>query len=800
MTNKLITEMKKKSPRNLPKRKADIPNIDDERKYKILRDSLPMDKIEEWHINEYTKLWQCSKMPNIANTRIDPKLGSITRAHSLSSLKYRYMYNTMDMIIIVMKLYDHDIRKETNYGTLFCELMSDMPALKRNMIKPNQVINNVVFSFYSASPSYVSCDGEYRSRFSLWESFISTRSENMDIWEDLEEYVKRIRMRRNWSIYTTYFYPKMEQELKNSEVEYAIKSEFIPLNVLTISWFHTIFDEMLDITKMHVNPDYKTIMLGAKDDDIAFVKLLIQKYGAERIETFRSNISHRINNFHNNSSYMQCGYKMIPLNIKEVQDPLRLRYKPWREFFISNKTNEIVLNNISPGFSIINDWFYIKNSRKGLFDNKSQYDRLKHSELARDILHILYEAQRGTYFATENLRTVNKTSSGIKRWISSKFKRLSEKIDDPINYSIEEIIMSEVTLAFTNEYVGRTVADSLLLLQKSKHYDSMLGHPFKPSGYDYFVKYIFEICYSLYCVNSKIGVIHGDLHLNNATIGAMYYQTADVMANKNKKNKVLYVLDDEHQYIFPNNCYFGALIDFSRGIINPNTYDVLRDQSLPLSYQLVDNEQKFRQTEISSLLNLYIQMFPNKMRQQEELIVLFKNNFDAVFRLLTCIDLYMFTIRLSRFLRQSDILNIQKNVMLIESINRMAEKFITVDMNHLINDPDGYGNKIMNEEWPILSIIKKIFYEYLDGNIYGNNLGVITDVYIYNNEMKYSLSHYDRFPDWMKYAKYNDNGNLININEVETARKRIRNEHEQITRNNLEMVNYIAKRHIQKLA
>lgn len=193
-------------------------------------------------------------------------------------------------------------------------------------------------------------------------------------------------------------------------------------------------------------------------------------------------------------------------------------------------------------------------------------------------------------------------------------------------------------------------------------------------------------------------------------------------------------------------------------------------------------------------------MFPNKMRQQEELIVLFKNNFDAVFRLLTCIDLYMFTIRLSRFLRQSDILNIQKNVMLIESINRMAEKFITVDMNHLINDPDGYGNKIMNEEWPILSIIKKIFYEYLDGNIYGNNLGVITDVYIYNNEMKYSLSHYDRFPDWMKYAKYNDNGNLININEVETARKRIRNEHEQITRNNLEMVNYIAKRHIQKLA
>ena len=63
-------------------------------------------------------------------------------------------------------------------------------------------------------------------------------------------------------------------------------------------------------------------------------------------------------------------------NLKEIQDPLKLRYNSWREYLVSNVCNNLVINCISPSFSIILDWFYIKNSKKGLYDNKTQFDKI----------------------------------------------------------------------------------------------------------------------------------------------------------------------------------------------------------------------------------------------------------------------------------------------------------------------------------------------------------------------------------------------------------------------------------------
>lgn len=775
---------------------------EDTEKIWAIKAKTPIDQSIIWYRDEYKKQWECEKLPRLAATKVEDQYGSVLRMYNISSMKYKFNYNTMDMIVVVMKLYDYSSRKETNYGTLFCELMDDITPMRKLLILNKAIHGNVAFTYYSASPSYISCDGEYRSRFSKFNSLLTAKERHSNIWHEIEEYVQRIRIRRQWSLYTRYFYPKLEQEARNNEVEFAVKNEFVPITILAISWFHTIFDEMLNITKTHINNAYKIIFLKEKETDILFLQALIKKYGNVKIEQFRADISHTSNNFHNQSNlYMQCGYKMIPLNIKEVQDPLRIRYKPWREYFISNKLNDLVVNSIAPNFPIILDWFYIKNSRKGLYDNKSQYDRMKHSELAKDILHILYEAQRGTYFAAENIKSMSKNSGQIKKWISGKFKKLSEKIDNPIEYSIEDIIMSEVTLAFASEYVGRTVADSVTLIQKSKVYNSMLGYPFKPIGFDYFAKYMFEICYGLFCANSKFGLMHGDFHLNNATIGALYYPSATIMANKDKKYKVAYVIDDQHQYIFPNNGYFANIIDFSRGIIDPSRFEELKDISLPATYQLVNNEKRFRHGEMNALLNLYTQMFPNKLRQKEELVVLFKNNFDAVFKLLTCIDLYMFSIRLSRILKQADIKINPAVTSLVEKINRLAEGYIATDMNHLINETATYGEKIANGDWPIFTIIKKCFPDYIDGKKF-KTMGVITDMYIYKNKMKYSLAKYETFPEIIKTVKYYDPKNkkkIIEITEVKQRRKENRTEYERQKTQNLSMVNYIAKRHSEKL-
>jgi hypothetical protein len=550
------------------------------------------------------------------------------------------------------------------------------------------------------------------------------------------------------------------------------------------------------MSKSHINKEYTEIFLNYKEEDVEFMKVMITKYSSKVLESFKANVSHTTTRFYDEYNYMQCGYKMIPLNVKELHDPMKLRYRPWREYFISAKCNDLIINSVSPSFAIILDWFYIKNSTKGLYDNKSQYDRMKNSELAKNILRSLYEAQRGTYFAAEDIININKSGKQIKQWINNKFRKLNDKISKTIDYSIEEIIMSDVTLAFASEFVGRTFADSFKLLNNNKKFNKALGYPLNINGYNMFAKYIFDICYGLLCANKRLGVIHGDLHLNNATIGQLYYLDTASVTNINYTNKTVYVINDDFQYVFPNNGYYASIIDFSRGIINPTFVDKFRDTSLPRTQELITNLSEFRNGEVQNLLNLYIQLFPNKERQRDELVVLFKNNFDAVFKLLTCIDIYMFTIRLIRMLGRKESTINKKAMKLLDNINRLAESYIATDMNHLFNETEIYREKIIDSEYPIQTIIKKCFSEFNDGKEY-KSIGVVTDVYILDNPLTYSVDRYQNFPEIIKHVKYTDDeGEEKSVKIVSEKRKANRKEYEKQKTKNLDIVNFIARRNI----
>ena len=57
---------------------------------------------------------------------------------------------------------------------------------------------------------------------------------------------------------------------------------------------------------------------------------------------------------------ISLGQKISPLNILEVQNPFNIRYKPWREFLISEKVQDLIINGICKGFPFIGDYYYIK--------------------------------------------------------------------------------------------------------------------------------------------------------------------------------------------------------------------------------------------------------------------------------------------------------------------------------------------------------------------------------------------------------------------------------------------------------
>jgi hypothetical protein len=757
------------------------------------------EQIDKWHEKHFTKKWAFpSLLPSVEKLKFDAK-DSVMRSHGWSVCKYLFNYNTMDQIVIVVKIVNYNTNQEANIGVLFSELYSGMTTTRRKFVTKEHRHDDVVFTFYSITPSYVSCDGEYRSSFNMYRNLYRSKKLFPVIWNDLEEKIRRIMSRRNWSIHTNYFYPKLEQERKNFSVEAAVKNSMLPFSLMVISWFQYIYSLTLGVAEININEAFKDIFLEHKDSDIQFVQWLITRHGGEKLTKFFRQSSRSYASFHGTELSIHCGYKMIPLNIKEVQDPLNPIYKPWREYYISAKLGDLSVNCVAPNFPLILDWFYIKGSRKGLYDNKSQYDRMRHSEAAKDILHTLYEAQRNTYFADMSGNEIS-VKNAKKKWTSGKFRKLNDLMNNAINYTKRDIIMSEVTLAFVSEYVGRTFMNAVVLASESKIYRELIGDPFSPGklNSDYFHKYVFEVCYGLLSANYKLGVIHGDLHLGNATIGELYH----VPDNKDGKKKVLYVIDDKFQYLFPNRGYFANIIDFSRGIIDPSRKELIKDLSLPPTFEQIkaENEHSFDLREREDLMNLYLRILPSKAKQKEELAVLFKNHFRAVFKLLTCLDLYMFSIRLWRVLSAAD-RNVPANCLaLVEKINKDSEFYITAEMSRFISDPAKRGPEIANGEYPILTIIKKHFTAFNGGEKYGKNIGEINDVYILENVLEHSLVKYDMFPDYIREYGWIDKDGKEQINKVyQENRKKTRTEFEQQKKDNLFMMRYIAKRHVDKL-
>jgi hypothetical protein len=210
---------------------------------------------------------------------------------------------------------------------------------------------------------------------------------------------------------------------------------------------------------------------------------------------------------------------------------------------------------------------------------------------------------------------------------------------------------------------------------------------------------------------------------------------------------------------------------------------------MPNNYKLINDYDAFAINEGISLLNIYLQLFPAKQKKKQELMLLFKTQHQAVFKLLTCIDLYMFVFRMIALISQNAKVN-KNNLALLEKIFKLAESFITEEMNHLITD-ETYSKKILDDPYPIEQIIKKCFIDYIAEP--KDTKYVINDYYNYNNQLKDSLDTYETFPKWLK-----DKFNSANAkqHEYEKGRKDIRHEYEKNKKLQLEHIKFLAQKNI----
>lgn len=722
--------------------------------------SVPFDKVYKYIQKQYEEL---DMIPKTSNTTkyVD---GMMKRLMNISTIKAYYEINSTGINIIVFKLNDSATMQETNYGFLFAFDFDVIPDdIKRSLYiqRYDYVKDKYAFMHFSFSYSYNSADGEYRNRLVRWNEIMDSRSTYREIWDDIEQHILNVQEARGWSYHPQVFPSNFVKANSDSlsKLSYIVKNESYPLMFLAATWFLAMWDYIHKITDFHMNKAFHEIMYAYVDEDVKFFNNIAKKHGSN-IDLFRTSITtHQDRLFvENMRRRLQIGFKIIPIGLSESNHPFDMRYKSWREYMINNAISDLVINLITPGIPLHGSYYIVQNTRKGFYDNPSQYSKIQYSELTKEIIANLINAKKAVQFAV-NINNIKKQAKKVVENIISastdtatqktkidpiehRFRHLDNSIDDTIQYASNEIIMSDMSLMMVSENIGRTIASTLQVIETNKQYNKEIGDPLE--NLTYLHKYLFEIYYTLLSVNKHFGLIHADLHLNNATIGQLYQTTV-------KDACVTYTITDK-TFTFPNNSYFGGVIDFSHGIIHVDYYKKFTHKgfdSAPLSHDINAMTAYDKQ----HLLSVYLRNI-NMSNYREEISVVMKSNYDAFFKIMTMIDVYMFTSRLSNVTKKSNIKT------WLEKIVKYAEMVLTNQMLDLIKGT-------ITAEWPIERMLFEFFSDYLTDSKF-----TVIDSYKLDNNLHFSATLSTMLPDGIKSVKYEDtHGKIVDVKTITEIRK-----------------------------
>lgn len=719
-------------------------------------------KYYKWYEKTYSDIIGLDKLKKYA---IDNSIGwlikacdnfiylysSIWRFETMSNLKFLSIPMKTEYIFTIFKISrpTDDINYTTSYAIMY------------SIYNEKEIDHQYV----SISPTYKSADGEYRHRFIPVKQLLDHKTKYSNLYDDVESMILEQANNGDVSFQTNTFYPKYIKT-KNDYNKIVKKfdtsidrNRFVPIFYAAV-WFLEFNRFIRKRSENHIADgfhaamfDYFPQQVGGKHNsdekrDENSYDLDIWNKHKDFLDTpteagdFYHMLFNIIPNPNQKTLVSECGQKLIPMTIYDVEAIQDIRLPPWREMYITSLASDLVINGITPGIPIMNDWFFIQSTNKDMFDNKINHMKIDHSIIAMDIVHQLESSRKNTYV----IDPINKDEI----FISYNMEGLSQAIDIPMDYAEHVIIMSNYTLCSLEEHLGRTVAD-IPHLMMYESYQRPMGPMFK--DYRFFAKYMFEFIYNLWCLNSKLGVIHGDLHLNNATI---FHKTSTIAMDTGKIKvndpyKIIGVGDN--WYIFPHRGRHSALIDFSRAFIwNPN----LDKDFEPHQITNIKNNHKLR---IIQTLERDLPDFTSSRKALIELAL--ERDFDSVYCVFKAIDVYKFMKGMS-ILIERDILNNKKHLKayadktvlekqilpLLTNLVNAAYDFITKHIELIINNNPNQSLQIPE---PNL-LFFRFFEEFKITNFQTPvvDIGLI-DIFRDQNELKYNVRNYDNFPPMVRF-------------------------------------------------
>ena len=555
--------------------------------------------------------------------------------------------------------------------------------------------NNVVNQYIITSNSLISKDGEYKHRLIKFDK-INIENKLLDKYYDY--FIKELK-NKEFDLFCDVFNIKNKKIKKKYLNKLNNKQLFI--KVYLISWLVEMYNIYTKNQPININELYNNVMFSNKDIEI------FKKYHTNDIRTI-------IKEFicFDSEYKIEIGQKLIPFNYIQLKEYNNIIHFQWKELLINRIITNLIYNSNSTCFSIFIDWFLIQNSNKNLYDNVEIYKKILYSDKIKEILNYLYLAKNNLI----ELKSFNER----EKLINSLLMKLKKIIKD----SESGILMSNISLCYFSEYSGKTIYDYLYKLANDNKEKCNIGNLY--TDYNIFSKYLFEIIYSLYCLNLK-GIIHGDLHLNNITINSSQELCNNTniiydLNNNYNENILDYILNYQSNIEFKSknnyldNCYifkhygsYPCIIDFSRSflLVNIIDEDIIEKEKNKIRNNFIKTEKK-------RIINELNKIFPNYIKNNAHKIkFLFKNkNFNILFLYFSAYDIFTFSTNLLIFMKKISInnnLKVNNNILnLLSNISKKSYYYL----EQIINE-NNYNTNDKKYQFPNYLILKEFFSEYI---------------------------------------------------------------------------------------
>lgn len=606
----------------------------------------------------------------------------ITR--NIQILKHTFLMNRTNIIAVCFKLTLN--ATSCIYAFLYAS----------NEINKKSRKNNIKNIFVCTGPTFRSQDGEYRGRVIQWEQFTALFEKYADIFSLVEQSVLSKLESGELTFQTDFFYPMNVSNTK--QFEESINTLRLPIKFYILCWMHDFYNIHFKIAENHMNPAYQYIFY--QEDDLPIFNKIMKKLTQSQIYSLQVRIANHYSADIDRPDYnildVSCGQKIFPLTSIEAVKTDDINFNVWREIYIANMMSNLVLNIISPSFPFINNWFYIQHSHAGLFDNLAMHDKYAHSDIAAGVSAQLKNIDKYNYVSGDRK----------KEAVSGKFYRLSKSIHKSIIYADSDIKLTDLSVCVTSEYVGRTLRDIPAIIMAKQN---LYGLDLVFTNFHTFSKHMFEFCYAFYCMNSKSGILHGDLHMNNASISRLYLMVSLDGTQYVKNPHIVFSIDNSIAFVFPHNGLFSMILDFSRAIIGD--YEKIEHEYSSRFAEMYFKEQRIRV--MQTIYHYFPKLITKYHDKIESLLTL---NFPLMFKIITCIDTYVLMTNISGMFSIDDVFT-QGKVKIapgaVDFLSKLISSAESLFSSNMLSAIEGQISSPDDIEWPNLVIIKKHFAPYI---------------------------------------------------------------------------------------